>query len=147
MPEPTDAELYEQWCGAVETHVTTRDFVCAFARAVLAKWGTPTAGEPVAYRHMHDDGWEYYDAPTGSDCPGCEALCKCTQPVVREPLTADDLRMPKDGQQWRVEWWNESCRMLLPANKKLDSFQAYKTGTLMFTIKERGTTQKGGQHG
>ncbi len=30
--------------------------------------------EPVAYRHLHEDGWEYYDAPTGEDCNDCEAL-------------------------------------------------------------------------
>lgn len=30
--------------------------------------------EPVAYRHMHEDGWEYYDAPTGSDCDECQPL-------------------------------------------------------------------------
>lgn len=35
---------------------------------------TPLVGEPVAYRHMHDDGWEYYDAPTGSDCKECQPL-------------------------------------------------------------------------
>ena len=28
----------------------------------------------VAYRHMMDDGWEYYDAPTGEDCAGCVSL-------------------------------------------------------------------------
>ena len=57
------------------------------------------------------------------------------------PRTADDLKEPKNGEQWRVEWWNESCRMLLPADKKLDSFQSYKNGTLMFTIKDRGITK------
>lgn len=30
--------------------------------------------EPVAYRHYHEDGWEYYDAPTGEDCKYCEPL-------------------------------------------------------------------------
>jgi hypothetical protein len=30
--------------------------------------------EPVAYRHLHEDGWEYYDAPTGEDCKDCIAL-------------------------------------------------------------------------
>lgn len=51
------------------------------------------------------------------------------------PLTADDLKQPRNGKQWRVEWWNESCRMLLPVDKNLDSFQSYRNGTLMFTIK------------
>lgn len=61
-------------------------------------------------------------------------------------LTADDLKQPRNGKQWRVEWWNESCRMLLPVDKKLDRFQAYRTGTLMFTIKDKPGI-KGGQHG
>jgi hypothetical protein len=30
--------------------------------------------QPVAYRHFHEDGWEYYDAPTGEDCEGCQPL-------------------------------------------------------------------------
>ncbi len=33
-----------------------------------------TEQEPVAYRHLMDDGWEYFDAPTGEDCTGCQAL-------------------------------------------------------------------------
>lgn len=33
----------------------------------------PSLG-PVAYRHLHEDGYEYYDAPTGEDCEGCEPL-------------------------------------------------------------------------
>ena len=32
------------------------------------------ANEPVAYRHLHEDGWEYYDAPTGEDCKDCIPL-------------------------------------------------------------------------
>lgn len=30
--------------------------------------------EPVAYRCLQDDGWQYFDAPTGSDCPDCQPL-------------------------------------------------------------------------
>lgn len=30
----------------------------------------------VAYRHLHEDGWEYYDAPTGEDCKECVPLCE-----------------------------------------------------------------------
>lgn len=57
------------------------------------------------------------------------------EPTVHAVLTADDLKELKNGTRWRVEWWNESCRMMLPADMRLDSFQAYKNGTLMFTIK------------
>ena len=52
------------------------------------------------------------------------------------PVTADDLKEPKNGKQWHVEWWNESCRMMLPSGSKLDSFHSYKNGTLQFTIKK-----------
>ena len=41
--------------------------------------------EPVAYRHLHEDGWEYSDAPTGEDCAGCQALY--TAPPKLVPLT------------------------------------------------------------
>lgn len=61
-------------------------------------------------------------------------------PLYAAPLTADDLREPKNGDEWRVEWWNESCRMLLPSDMQLDGFQSYKNGTLQFTIKRRSNT-------
>ena len=46
MPEttsaaPSDAEIDAQWRESVEKHETTAAFVRDFARAVLAKWGTP----------------------------------------------------------------------------------------------------------
>lgn len=44
------------------------------ARTVIAALQQAPAQAPVAYRHLQDDGWEYYDAPTGADCPNCEAL-------------------------------------------------------------------------
>ena len=43
--------------------------------------------EPVAYRHLHKDGWEYYDAPTGEDCKDCIPLY--THPA--KTLTDDPL--------------------------------------------------------
>lgn len=55
----------------------------------------------------------------------------------REPLTADDIREPKNGDAWRVHWWNESARLMLPSSSILDSFNAFKNGTLIFTIKRR----------
>ena len=45
---PSDAEIDAQWRESVEKHETTAAFVRDFARAVLAKWGTPAvAGEKV----------------------------------------------------------------------------------------------------
>ena len=54
----------------------------------------------------------------------------------RKPLSADDLREPKNGKAWRVEWWNESLRMMLPSQMRLDRVQAFKTGTLVLTLKK-----------
>ena len=79
-----------------------------------------------------------------------KALPLYTAPAVVEPLTADGMKEPKNGQHWRVEWWNESCRMMLPTNKKLDHFQSFKNGTLMLTIKQAAHgigIKKGDSHG
>ena len=64
------------------------------------------------------------------------ALSAAPPPPEREPLNADDLREPKNGKAWRVEWWNESLRMMLPSQMRLDRVQAFKTGTLVLTLKK-----------
>lgn len=46
----------------------------AAIHAIRAALAEQPSAEPVAYRHLHEDGWEYYDAPTGADCDGCEPL-------------------------------------------------------------------------
>lgn len=67
------------------------------------------------------------------------ALARAEAQLAAAPqaVQADNLKEPKNGDNWRVVWWNESCRMLLPADKALDSFQSYKNGTLQFTLKQR----------
>ena len=40
-------------------------------KAELAKYRDAPV---VAYRHLMEDGWEYFDAPTGDDCPKCVPL-------------------------------------------------------------------------
>ena len=64
-----------------------------------------------------------------------EAALRAALVQQAKPVVADALTEPKSGDKWRVEWWNESCRMMLPAHAKLDSFVAYKNGTIQFTIK------------
>ena len=109
----------------------------------------PVGVEPVAWAFQHDDG-TWHDPSLTEHSAGMKGLAPADQVLAmgRVPqdgaVTADDLKQPGNGAQWRVEWWNESCRMLLPANKKLDRFQAYRNGTLMFTIKEKSGI-KGGQ--
>lgn len=161
---PSDAEIGDL-CDQFRWDTAEGRRACA--RAVLAKWGTP---QPVAnqapapsfddprvqvvYSTICDDAdWPPNGAPQ-QHWEGwiarriVERLDAC-KPVAREPLTADDIRQPKNGQWWRVEWWNESCRMLLPKSMRLDSFQSYKNGTLMFTIKQAAHgigTEKGDSH-
>jgi len=96
-------------------------------------------GEPVAW--LYPEGLEALQAgkcwtayPTKHE--SCTIPLSLCTPQQRKPLTADDLKEPKNGNEWRVEWWNESCRMMLPSNKRLDCFTSYKNGTLQFTIKE-----------
>lgn len=89
------------------------------------------AQEPVAWTATRL--WNRKDNWT---CPADIEKDLIDHPQAREPLTADDLREPKNGTQWRVEWWNESCRMMLPSDAKLDSFTSYKNGTMQFTIKK-----------
>ena len=49
--------------------------------------------EPVAYRHLMEDGWEYFDAPTGEDCDGCQSLFLRPSPQAeqRKPLTEGEI--------------------------------------------------------
>lgn len=102
MTEPTELSklrhLYQNMVnGAVRDTASAKRIAEGLLAPTIAalERGTPpaVAGEPVAYRHMHDDGWEYYDAPTGSDCPGCEPLYTTPQPTKARagavPLTKE----------------------------------------------------------
>ena len=97
----------------------------------------PTYQQVIAAWNAQADEYNQWDA-LGEDekIEWAVACAKAAPPAVVEPLTADGMKEPKNGQHWRVEWWNESCRMMLPTNKKLDHFQSFKNGTLMFTIKQ-----------
>lgn len=77
------------------------------------------------------DTWQ--DAATAERARRVKAEQALAQAGERQ--SADDIREPVNGERWRVHWWNESCRMLLPAGARIDSFQSYKNGTLQFTIK------------
>lgn len=71
------------------------------------------------------------------------ALAVDAAPAPVAPAVAGDLTEPKNGAAWRVEWWNESARLMLPDGSTLDSFQSYKNGTLMFTIKRAPRQESG----
>ena len=63
MTEPTDAEIVAVMRDGYNCRYNDEQDHIDFARAVLAKWGTPpaVAGEPVAYRYKfkEDLQWQY----------------------------------------------------------------------------------------
>jgi Zn finger protein HypA/HybF involved in hydrogenase expression len=61
------------------------------AEQASVKESLTAQAEPVAYRHLHEDGWEYYDAPTGSDCNGCQPLYTHPQPAQQTCKTCESL--------------------------------------------------------
>jgi hypothetical protein len=80
-----------------------------------------------------------------------EAIHKAVEAAIQENFlpTADDLKEPENGANWRVEWWSEHARLMLPAEAKLDSVQSYSNGTFIFTIKRavpETPTKKGKLH-
>ena len=80
---PTDDEIDAAWRESVAKHERTTDFVRDFARAVLAKWGTPAPVEVeplIPFRH----GCKWCGKTTG--CKHTPQPIQ-TQPVAREPLT------------------------------------------------------------
>ena len=105
----------------------------AARRSSSGKWhGTGCSGSMKCPAHLHA---LMFHTPEESDA-AWNHRAQPMAPAVVEPLTADGMKEPKNGQHWRVEWWNESCRMMLPTNKKLDRCQSFKNGTMMFTIKQ-----------
>ena len=46
----------------------------------------------VAYRHLMEDGWEYFDAPTGDDCPKCV-------PLIVKPGNRNARRLDDDNRR------------------------------------------------
>ena len=107
MTEPTDAELWQLHMQMPGVHKNPIDF----ARAVLAKWGTPVvAGEPVAW--------------LSTDCIGERYLC-FTKPKDSNParplVFGDTAPQPTQAQAGAVpltcEWahneddgfWDTEC--------------------------------------
>lgn len=56
--------------------------------------------------------------------------------------TAGSLREPVNGEGWKVHWWNESMRLLLPDDRRIDSHRHYQNGTTHLTIKAEAQRAK-----
>ena len=106
------------------------DFLSAFARAVLAKWGQPAhSGDPVAWKHdcaalLTNDVELWIDA-----CPHCGKPRNAPQPVERDPLSDAQI-----AEMMRDTW---GCASIAPRHA-LQFARAVE--------RAHGIT-KGGQHG
>lgn len=48
---------------------------------------------------------------------------------------AGSVREPVNGDGWRVHWWNESMRLMLPDGSHIHHANIFKNGTKVITIK------------
>jgi hypothetical protein len=55
-------------------------------------------GGAVAHRHLHEDGWEYYDALIREDCKDCQKLYTLPQ---ADPKLAE--RLLREVMQWHSD--------------------------------------------
>ena len=116
MTEPTDAELGKlaEECGIGWGAGLggMSDFLSAFARAALARWGTPQqeAQEPVATLHCNDVGYVWARATEVGKLMRFEQplnLYTATQPAPA-PLSDDVVRdaaryrLLRRGRHWSV---------------------------------------------
>lgn len=104
---PTDAEIETLW---QDSHPNRFEAI-SFARAVLAKWGTPpaVAGEPVATLHCNQDCYVWARATEAGKLLRFEEpmnLYTTPQPtqaqaVAREPLSAEQYNiLVEDLSEW-----------------------------------------------
>ena len=80
----------------------------------------PAVVEPVAWRVRRLDSPNYWIIFLHKPVDALMDPEREVQPLYTAPqptqaqagsVTADDLKQPRNGAQWRVEWWNESCRL------------------------------------
>ena len=91
-PTPTDAELKAMW----QLHAADIGGILDFARAVLAKWGTPVAGgEPAGTVGYTVHGTQYVNWRTKPPAHGTP-IYTAPQPTqtqaVAEPLTYEQIQ-------------------------------------------------------
>ena len=96
MTEPTDAEIIALADETRTAEGGANGYILpiSFARAVLAKWGTPpaVAGEPVAWMGMYDKTDLYYHKPPQADVVPLYATPQPTQAREIEGLRKDAAR-------------------------------------------------------
>ena len=128
--QPTDAELKAMW----QLHAADIGGILDFARAVLAKWGTPaTGGEPAGTVGYTVHGTQYVNWRTKPPAHGTPLYTtpqptQTVPPAGREPLTDAQI-----AEMMRDTW---GCASIAPRH------------ALEFArVVERAHGLKGGQHG
>ena len=128
-PTPTDAELKAMW----QLHAADIGGIFCYARAVLAKWGTPQP-ENLGFTIENRAGADVVVWKEGGCRPATsaeiamwKALSAVQQPVVREPLTDAQI-----AEMMRDTW---GCASIAPRHA-LEFARAVE--------RAHGITQKGG---
>lgn len=114
MTEPTDAEIWQMWIPMTRQGVADP---VEFARAVLAKWGTPPAeaGEPIGYLYCGGSyGDELEDWEIVADQHQCDKLNEHHGSLGKEarlplyatpqPTQAQAGAVPLTDEQIEREW-------------------------------------------
>lgn len=124
--QPTDAELIDVWAQFVgdptpKLPLTDADKV-AFARAVLAKWGTPAgAVEVVACGNCGGSGRMVRDPDIGTDqeCFVCDGSGSFSEPVTQQPTQAQAGAPRVSPEQWQA-LFDDQKRLVELANSRAD---------------------------
>ena len=143
MTEPTDAELEKLFVE--ETGFDIDDFPAAildFARAVLARWGTPpaVAGEPIGYLYCGGSyGDELADWEIVADQHQCDKLNEHHGSLGKEAKLPLYTTPPAQPQAWAVPMSHEAAKALV---------RKYGKDPLHLVLQvERHHGITGGQHG
>ncbi|UYY88084.1 hypothetical protein [Alcaligenes sp. SMD-FA] len=99
------------------------------------------------------EAWAFNDTPNSAnfptgrnslgdyECPetdgawhGWQARAALAQQDAYRKL-AGSVREPANGNGWRVHWWNESMRLMLPEGSRIHYHNIFRNGTMVITIK------------
>ena len=119
--------------NATETQISCKDvadYIDALQAELESLRQQLASSEPVAYRHLHDDGWEYYDAPTGSDCSSCKALFTTPQqPQSVADALEEAAKICDDNLiSWADNEWNDALEEAAKRIRALIKRNAVKEG-------------------
>ena len=133
MTEPTEHECHELLMS-MEPSANEHEAVLKFARAVLAKWGTPpaVAGEPVAWLSTDSIGERYlcFTKPNDSD-------------PARPLVFGDTTPQPTQAQAGAVPLTDEVEQLIAQWSYELHGDRA----RYLVRMTEQHHGIKGGQHG